>query len=76
MAQAPEGETYLTTAEAADHLRLKKRTLEEYRVQKKGPAYVKLGETKRSNVLYRRSDLDAWMAAQVVSPKVGDDAGA
>jgi excisionase family DNA binding protein len=68
MAETPDGEAYLTTAEAADYLRLKKRTLEEYRIQKKGPAYVKLGETKRSNVLYRKSDLDAWMASQVVKP--------
>ncbi len=68
MPETAEGERYLTTAEAADYLRLKKRTLEEYRIQRKGPRYVKLGETKRSNVLYRKSDLDVWMGSLVVNP--------
>lgn len=50
---------YLTTQEAADLLRLKKNTLEVWRIQGRGPVFVKLG----SRVLYERVALEAFAAA-------------
>ena len=49
----------LTTQEAADLLRLKKTTLEIWRVQGKGPVFVKLG----TRVLYERSALEEYATA-------------
>jgi len=48
----------LTTTEAAEHLGVKPGTLEVWRVQGKGPTYLKLGRSVR----YRMADLDAYMA--------------
>ena len=50
----------LTTVEAADLLRLSPRTLEDMRVTGSGPRHFKLGPGKRSKVVYRREDLEAW----------------
>jgi hypothetical protein len=48
---------WLTTEEAATHLRLGKRTLEGYRSKGGGPTYYRqLGKL----VFYSREDLDAW----------------
>jgi hypothetical protein len=52
----------LTTVEAAEYLRLSPRTLEDMRVTGNGPRYFKLGPGKRSKVVYRRDDLDGWLA--------------
>ncbi|MDX2264117.1 MAG: helix-turn-helix domain-containing protein [Hyphomicrobiales bacterium] len=52
----------LTTVEAADYLRLSPRTLEDMRVTGAGPRYFKLGPGKRSKVVYRREDLETWLA--------------
>jgi len=46
----------LTTAEAAEYLRLKPHTLENMRWQGTGPFFLKLG----GRVFYRRSDLKQW----------------
>jgi excisionase family DNA binding protein len=48
----------LTTQEAADFLRLKKNTLEVWRVQGRGPEFLKLG----SRVLYDRAELERFAA--------------
>jgi hypothetical protein len=53
---------FLTTVEAAEILRLKPRTLEALRVEGTGPRYYKIGPGKRSRVVYRRTDLDEWVA--------------
>ncbi|MBT3069263.1 helix-turn-helix domain-containing protein [Rhodomicrobium sp. Az07] len=50
----------LTTVEAAAFLRLSPRTLEDMRVTGTGPRYFKLGPGKRSKVVYRKEDLEAW----------------
>ena len=57
---------YLTTAEAAQYLKLSRQFLEaaRYRGDGSGPAYVKLERAVR----YRRSVLDAWMSAHDHSP--------
>lgn len=54
---------YLTTAEAADVVRLSPRTLERLRVQGTGPRYIKAGPGKRAKVLYRVADLQEWLEA-------------
>jgi excisionase family DNA binding protein len=53
----------LTQSEAARVLRLSERTLERLRLQGGGPLYVKAGRSVR----YRETDLEAWIAARVVS---------
>lgn len=50
---------HLTTQEAADFLRLKKNTLEVWRIQGRGPVFLKLG----SRVLYERAALETFAAA-------------
>jgi excisionase family DNA binding protein len=52
----------LTVHEAADYLRLSRRTLERYRTSGFGPKFVKCGRSVR----YRQSDLEEWIAARVV----------
>lgn len=51
----------LTTAEAAQFLRLSPRTLERLRVQGTGPLFLKLGPGIRSRVLYDSVDLRSWI---------------
>lgn len=53
----------LTTAEAAQQLRLSTATLERLRVTGGGPVFTKLGPGKRARVVYQRSELDAWISA-------------
>ena len=50
---------WMTTAEAARYARLSTRTLEGYRRTGDGPVYHRQGARV---VLYRVSDLDAWLA--------------
>jgi hypothetical protein len=52
---------YLTTAEAAFHIKLSRQYLEggRYRADGSGPPFIKLERAVR----YRKTDLDAWMAA-------------
>lgn len=45
----------------AAYLVVPAKTLEAWRYIGKGPAYAKIGK----HVRYRRSDVDAWLAAQV-----------
>ena len=45
---------------AAAFLRLSPRTLERFRVQGRGPRFLKLGR----RVMYRVGDLEAWADAQ------------
>jgi hypothetical protein len=57
---------YLTPKEAAAYLRNSPHTLLYWRQRKKGPPYIKLGEAKKAAILYRRSDLDEWLAKHLV----------
>jgi hypothetical protein len=52
---------YLTTAEAAQVVRLSPHTLEKFRVSGFGPAFIKLGRGKRSKVIYDRADFYEWL---------------
>lgn len=53
---------YLTSLEASVIMRISNRTLERMRVEGSGPRYIKVGPGKRARVLYRQSDIDAWLA--------------
>jgi hypothetical protein len=55
-------QTLLTQRDAAVALRCSTRTLERLRLTGRGPRYIKT--TRR--VLYRESDLDAWLTARSV----------
>ncbi|MGM0553284.1 MAG: helix-turn-helix domain-containing protein [Pseudomonadota bacterium] len=52
------------TDRAADYLQVSARTLNRWRNMRKGPAWIKAGR----KVLYRRSDLDAWLDHHRVEP--------
>ena len=52
---------FLTSNEAADLLRISRRTLERMRVDGSGPRYLKVGTGKRSRVLYREIEIEAWL---------------
>ena len=52
----------LTTKEAAEFLRLKPQTLKVKRMREEPPKYLKTTESaKRSRILYRIEDLEAYM---------------
>jgi predicted DNA-binding transcriptional regulator AlpA len=53
---------FLTTIEVAGMLRISRRTLERMRVEGTGPRYVKVGPGKRSRVLYRQQEVEAWLS--------------
>jgi hypothetical protein len=52
---------WLVSKDAARYLRMSHRTLERWRVNGDGPLFSKAGAGKRARVLYRKSDLDAWL---------------
>ncbi|MBI1384726.1 MAG: helix-turn-helix domain-containing protein [Rhizobiales bacterium] len=58
---------YLTTKEAAALLRYSPRSLEQLRITGGGPPFCKLGDGPRARVLYRLSDLRAWMETRLRS---------
>lgn len=62
MTAAGKASLFLTSAEAADYLRISRFTLEGMRVKGTGPRYLKAGPGKRAKVLYRQGDIDAWLA--------------
>lgn len=51
------------TARTSEYLGLSMSTLEKARVYGTGPKFLRLGRAIR----YRRCDLDAWLAARVVT---------
>ena len=53
----------LTTAEAAEYVRLGKPTLERFRLTGEGARYCKLGGAVR----YRKADLDAWLESRLIN---------
>lgn len=53
----------LTPQEVADILKVAVSTLEQWRGQRKGPVYKKLGTGSRSPVRYRRGDLTEFLKA-------------
>lgn len=56
--------THLTSAELATRWRIHPKTLSNWRVQGRGPAYVKLGGDGRTmRVLYRIEDVERYEQA-------------
>ena len=53
----------LTQPETAEKTRLSERTLERHRLTGTGPKFVRLGR----RVLYRREDVEEWIAANICS---------
>lgn len=54
----------LTTKSAAEYLGSTPATLNTWRYLNKGPRYVRMGR----KIMYRRADLDAYLAANTVIP--------
>lgn len=52
----------MTTAEAAEYVRLSQPTLERFRLTGSGAEFLKLGGAVR----YRKADLDAWLESRRV----------
>ncbi|MDQ1053135.1 excisionase family DNA binding protein [Arthrobacter sp. SORGH_AS 212] len=52
---------WLTRREAAEYMRLSPATLANWASQDVGPEYTRIG---RGRVLYRRDDVDNWVAHQ------------
>lgn len=57
----------LTPKNTAKYLGVTTRCLQDWRSKKIGPSYVKAGDARRGTILYRKSDLDSWMAQNVVA---------
>jgi excisionase family DNA binding protein len=55
----------LTTDDAAALLGVPSRTVEDWRLRRMGPPYVRLGR----HVRYRREDLVAWLEENTVRPR-------
>jgi predicted DNA-binding transcriptional regulator AlpA len=60
-----EPEELVSCEKAAKALGVKAQTLANWRSEKQGPRYVKVGRL----VYYRRSDICAWLASQVRDPQ-------
>jgi excisionase family DNA binding protein len=50
----------LTQQQLADELQVSVRTLERWRQEGTGPAFIQVGRSPR----YRRADVDAWLEQQ------------
>lgn len=60
-AVAPAQPLAFSTVDAAKLLGVSAKTLANWRCLGKGPAYIRLGNSPRAQVLYRYEDLDAWL---------------
>ena len=65
-------EENLKTVAAAAFLQVKPATLEQWRWRGEGPSFAKLGRS----VIYRKSDLDAFIEARIFSSTTEAQAGA
>jgi len=63
-------QTFLDTIEAAQHLGLKKTTLEAWRCRGGGPRFAKLGRAVR----YRKADLDDWIESRIRENTINEEA--
>jgi len=59
------GPEFLTTGQLAELLGLAPQSLRAWRLRGEGPDYAKLGG-RSGRVLYRRSDVDAWLQSRTV----------
>lgn len=70
--QVAESPDWFTREEAAALLHRNPRTLEQWAYKGVGPRYSRVG--KRGRAIYRREDLDAFVAAHLVETDIGGDA--
>ena len=64
-----DGVRHLTTEEFAARVRRSPRTVEDWRTDRRGPAYVQpVGPG--TPVLYREPDVEAWEESRLVRPGV------
>lgn len=61
----------MTPAKLAAYLGLDEGTLQNWRVARKGPRWVKLGNGRNSRVAYRVADVEAWIS-QMTQPQLGN----
>ena len=54
----------MNTVEAASLLGIRPGTLRIWRVHGKGPNYIRLGDTLKAQVRYRRTVVERWIAAR------------
>lgn len=64
MAQTVDLDDLITNKEAASLLKIRPNTLEIWRHQGRGPAYLKLGDAANATVRYLRSEVVKWAAEQ------------
>jgi len=57
-------DTRLPTRRAAEYLGVEPATLRNWRWRGRGPRYSRLGQGPRARAVYRRGDLDDWLAAR------------
>ena len=57
----------LGTASAASLVGLTQKTMRQLRCDKAGPRCFKLGKGKQARVVYRRSDLEAWVRSEIAA---------
>ena len=74
MSQSIYLDDLLSNKEAATLLGIKPNTLEIWRHQGKGPAFLKLGDAPQSTVRYQRSTVMAWAAQQSFTSTSGHSA--
>jgi predicted DNA-binding transcriptional regulator AlpA len=60
-----QGDRLLSTNQAAALIGLSAKTLRQLRCDRQGPRCFKLGAAAQSRVLYRQSDLESWLSANV-----------
>lgn len=61
--EAPMTQPNLNEQQSAEHVNLSPYTMRNMRQAGRGPAFARLG----GRVIYRRSDLDKWIAEHMVS---------
>ncbi|MBS0251079.1 MAG: helix-turn-helix domain-containing protein [Proteobacteria bacterium] len=59
---------FLTTEELAAMLKKKPRTIEDWRLDGKGPEYIKLGVGTTARVLYPLSEVNKWLTSLLKKP--------
>lgn len=69
--QALDPDLLLTTSKAAARIGMTKQALSYWRKKGTGPRYIKVG---MSRILYRASDLDAYIASRTVDPTSAGEA--
>ena len=52
---------YLTTEEAAKTLGVTQKTLRKWRMQRRGPGYIKYGNTRGARCFYPIAGLEHWL---------------